>query len=238
MTSARRPAPVEVSRGTPVPAPPAEAVAYFGPHLPQLVAYAGLLAGPGVQRGLIGPREVPRLWDRHLLNCAVVSELVPPGVAVDDVGSGAGLPGIVLALHRPDLRVTLIEPLLRRSVFLTEVVAELGIGSRVQIARERAEARAAGGATADVVTARAVARLDRLLAWTLPLLRPGGQLLAMKGAAADAEVQQAAPTLRRFRAREVEVVRVGMGTVEPATTVVVVTAGGTPRTGRRAGGGR
>lgn len=211
-------------------------MAYFGPHLAHLVAYARLLAGPGVERGLIGPREVPRLWERHLLNCAVVAELIPAGVAVDDVGSGAGLPGIVLALHRPDLAVTLVEPLLRRSVFLTEVVEELGIGARVRVVRERAEERAAAGPTADVVTARAVAGLDRLVAWTLPLLRPGGQLLALKGAEVDTEVEQAAPVLRRYDARRVEVVRVGVGTVEPPTTVVRVTAG--PAAGRGARGRR
>ncbi len=238
MTPAPGPDPAEVSRETSAPPPPPSAVDFFGARLPLVVAYADLLAGPGVERGLIGPREVPRLWERHLLNCAVVAELVPTGAAVDDVGSGAGLPGIVLALHRPDLRVTLVEPLLRRAVFLAEVVATLGIGDRVLVERSRAEDRAAAGPTADVVTARAVAGLDRLARWTLPLLRPGGVLLAFKGAGAAQEVEQASQVLSGLGAQRVEVVRVGVGTVEPATTVVRVTVRGGPVAVRGRGGRR
>ncbi|HEX6328516.1 MAG TPA: 16S rRNA (guanine(527)-N(7))-methyltransferase RsmG, partial [Jiangellaceae bacterium] len=133
-----------------------------------------MLAGPGIERGLLGPREVPRLWDRHLLNCAVIQDAVAQGATVLDVGSGAGLPGVVLAVVRPDLAVTLVEPLLRRSVFLGEVVAELRL-SNVNVVRSRAE-ELHGKVIADVVTARAVAPLDRLARWTIPLVRTGGLL--------------------------------------------------------------
>ena len=143
-------------------------------------------------RGLIGPREAPRLWDRHLLNCAVLGEVVPRGVAVADVGSGAGLPGLVLAIARPDLRVTLVEPLLRRTRFLDEVVDLLGLQAQVEVLRGRAE-ELADGRTFDVVTARAVAPLERLARWCLPLVAPGGELVAMKGASAPAEVVEAGP---------------------------------------------
>jgi 16S rRNA (guanine527-N7)-methyltransferase len=215
------------------PAAPPAARAFFGDHLEVMTAYASLLAGAGVERGLIGPREVPRLWDRHLLNCAVVAELIRSGAAVDDVGSGAGLPGMVLALIRPDLEVTLVEPLLRRATFLTEAVGQLGLGN-VSVVRERAEDRARRRAgAADVVTARAVAPLGRLVGWCLPLVRPGGCLLAFKGQTADAEVEAARADLRRAGAASVEVLKVGAGVVEPATTVVRVVPGAVPRRARR-----
>jgi 16S rRNA (guanine527-N7)-methyltransferase len=211
---------VHVSRETVLaPAPPAAAVEFFGAGVDRMAAYAGLLAGAGVERGLIGPREVPRLWERHLLNCAVIAELIPVGSAVEDVGSGAGLPGIVLALCRPDLRITLVEPLLRRSVFLDEACAELGLPN-VTVVRQRAEDRK--GAGADVVTARAVAPMDRLAGWCLPLLRPGGVLLALKGASATDELVQHADAIRRVGGRDCEVVIVGTGVVDPPTTVVQV----------------
>ena len=126
-----------VSRGT--PPPPSSVAGVFHARLPLVEAYADWLAGPGIERGLIGPREVPRLWDRHVLNCAALAEVVPPGRRVADVGSGAGLPGLVLAIARPDLRVTLIEPLLRRTTFLEEVVADLGLGEQVTVVRGRAD---------------------------------------------------------------------------------------------------
>src|SRR6185437_14113827 len=135
--------------------PPAEAERLFGEHLPAMVRYAELLAGPGVERGLIGPREVDRLWERHLLNCGAVAEVIAPGLDVVDVGSGGGLPGLVLAIARPDLRITLLEPLLRRTVFLSECVEVLGLRN-VEVRRGRAE-EWAGRVAADVVTARAVA---------------------------------------------------------------------------------
>jgi 16S rRNA (guanine527-N7)-methyltransferase len=198
----------------------------LGPHLDLMIRFARLLAGPGAERGLIGPRETERLWDRHLLNCAVVSELIDAGAHVDDVGSGAGLPGMVLALVRPDLEVTLVEPLLRRSTFLLEAVDELGV-SNVRVVRVRAEDRArevvAGVLPpADVATARAVAPLGQLAAWCLPLLRPGGSLLALKGAAASSEVDAAESELRAAGAARVELLSVGHGVVDPPTTVVRV----------------
>ena len=146
--------------------------------------YAELLATDGVTRGLIGPRETDRLWDRHLLNCAVVAELLPEHGRLVDIGSGAGLPGVVLAMLRPSLEVMLLEPLLRRSVFLEECVAELGLANAT-VLRARAEDKAAAQMQADIATARAVAPLDRLVGWAAGLLRPGGQLLAIKGQSAD-----------------------------------------------------
>lgn len=222
----------DVSRETVLPPPPEVARQVFGESLAAVVAYAELLAGPGVLRGLIGPREVGRLWERHLLNCAVMAELVPLGAAVDDVGSGAGLPGIVLALCRPDLTVTLVEPLLRRTVFLEEVVSELGLGN-VVVARQRAEERARTGPSADVVTARAVAPLDRLAGWCLPLLRSDGVLLAVKGAAATEELQAAAAAILAAGGRDSEVVVVGTGLVDPPTTVVRVRRSPVSPAGRR-----
>ena len=148
-----------------------------------------LLADAGVKRGLIGPREVPRLWERHLLNCAVLSEVVPEGVTVCDVGSGAGLPGIPLALVRPDLKITLLEPLLRRTNFLQEVVELLGL-DHVTVVRGRAEEVLGKLPPVHVVTARAVAPLDRLAGWGVPLLRPYGEMLALKGDTAEEELEE------------------------------------------------
>lgn len=219
-----------------LPAPPAAAAEVFGGALDRAVAYAQLLATDGTVRGLLGPREVPRLWDRHLLNSAVVAELIPTGARAVDVGSGAGLPGIPLALARADLALTLLEPLARRAAFLTEARDRLRLPN-VTVLRGRAEEpavrRELGGA--DVVTARAVAPLDRLAGWALPLLRPGGVLLAIKGDAAAAELDAARPVLARLGAGGAEVVRCGVGTVDPAATVVVVSRGTVRSTAR---GGR
>lgn len=181
--------------------------------------YADLLATDGVVRGLIGPREVGRLWSRHLANCAVLEELVPPGALVADVGSGAGLPGLPLAIVRPDLRVVLVEPLLRRATFLGEAVAALGLGEQVEVLRGRAEEQTLA---VDVVTARAVAPLDRLAGWTLPLARVGGTLLALKGEGAADEVSASAAALERLGGGQIEVLTCGAGVVEPPTTVVRV----------------
>jgi 16S rRNA (guanine527-N7)-methyltransferase len=194
----------------------------FGDTLLAVQAYARLLAGPGVERGLIGPHEIPRLWDRHLLNSAVIADLVPHPASVVDLGSGAGLPGIVLALLLPDCEVTLLEPMLRRTVFLTECVESLGLANAT-VLRGRAE-DFAGKLTADVVTARAVAPLDRLAALALGLLRPGGIVLAVKGAKAQAEVTAARRTLRSLGVRETSVLLAGKGKVDPAATVVRLTA--------------
>ncbi|KAA1426856.1 16S rRNA (guanine(527)-N(7))-methyltransferase RsmG [Nocardioides antri] len=156
--------------------------------------YGQLLATDGVVRGLIGPREVPRLWDRHVVNCALLATALPREATVADIGSGAGLPGLVIALARPDVRVTLVEPLLRRTTFLEEVVVSLGLGN-VVVRRDRAEALH-GNQTFDVVTARAVAPLERLLRWCMPLVAPAGALLAMKGESAEEEVATASAVLR------------------------------------------
>ena len=205
--------------------PPAEAAGVFGGALDQARRYAELLATDGVTRGLIGPRETDRLWDRHLLNCAVVAELLPEHGQVVDIGSGAGLPGIVLAMLRPSLQVTLLEPLLRRSVFLEECVAELGLANAT-VLRARAEDKAAAQLRADIATARAVAGLGRLAGWAARLLRPGGQLLAIKGQSAEAELAAAGPVLSRLGVRSAEVLQAGDGRVVSATTVVRVVMGG------------
>jgi 16S rRNA (guanine527-N7)-methyltransferase len=192
----------------------------FGAALPRAERYAEVLATSGVVRGLIGPRETPRLWSRHLLNCAVVAEALPARAAVADIGSGAGLPGVVIALARPDLAVTLVEPLLRRSTFLDEVVSELAL-THVQVVRARAE-QLHGERTFDAVTSRAVAPLDRLARWCLPLVGPTGVMLAMKGASAAAEVLAAEPTLRSLGALPAEVIQLGLTVIDPPTTVVRV----------------
>lgn len=168
----------------------------WGFAVPALHQYEQRLATVGLERGLIGPREVDRLWDRHILNSAVLEACVPEGADVIDVGSGAGLPGIPLALVRPDVHVTLLEPLLRRSVFLEETVAELGLSDRVQVIRGRAEDRRVP--PAQIVTARAVAALDKLLLWCWPLVRSGGSLVALKGERAQEEIDAAAPRLKKL----------------------------------------
>lgn len=210
-----------VSRET--PDPPDIARRVFGSALPAAARYADLLADAGVVRGLLGPREAPRLWERHLVNCALLAEGLPRDSRVADVGSGAGLPGVVLALCRPDLQMTVIEPLQRRAEFLREVVEELGL--EVDVARARAE-DLHGTLRFDVVVSRAVAPLPKLLAWCLPLASPGGQVLAMKGASADQELLGAQKTLRQLRSRgeagSAEVVRFGVGLVDPPTTAIRV----------------
>ena len=191
----------------------------------RLQSYAEFLASAGVERGLLGPREVPRLWDRHLLNCAVVAPMVPAGAHVIDVGSGAGLPGLVWAIVRPDITLTCLESLQRRATYLEEAVAALGLTDRVHIVRARAEdvvrGRASEGSLrGDIVTARAVAPLDKLAGWTVPLLKPGGDLLALKGQSAAEEVEAARGVLERLGIDAVEIVQCGEGIVDPATTVV------------------
>jgi 16S rRNA (guanine527-N7)-methyltransferase len=208
-----------------IPPGPPEAVDVFGDALAQARRYAELLATDGVARGLIGPRETGRLWDRHLLNCAVVAELLPERGTLVDVGSGAGLPGVVLAMLRPSLQVILLEPLLRRSVFLEECVVELGL-SNATVVRARAEGKAAAHIKADIATARAVAPLDRLVGWAAPLLRPGGELLAIKGQSAEEEIAAAQGVLSRLGVRSAEVLQAGQGRVISATTVVRVVMGG------------
>jgi 16S rRNA (guanine527-N7)-methyltransferase len=205
------------------PAMPEIAGTIFGQAAPKAKQYAQMLAGPGVDRGLIGPNEIPRVWERHLLNCAVVADLVPGPCSLADLGSGAGLPGIVLALLLPDTEVTLLEPMARRAAFLTECVSGLGLGN-ARVWRARAE-ELAGTLAVDVVTARAVAPLGRLAALAVRLLRPGGSVLAIKGAKAAQEVQAARGALARLGVQDVEVLRVGSGRVDPAATVVRLTVG-------------
>jgi 16S rRNA (guanine527-N7)-methyltransferase len=196
---------------------PASAAGVFGSALPAAVTFAGLLATRGVEQGLLGPREVPRLWDRHLLNCAVVAELIEPRRStLLDIGSGAGLPGLVLAILRPEMAVTLLEPMERRCRFLAEAVTELGLAN-VSVLRGRAEDVTL---RTDVVTARAVAPLPRLAELAIRVVRPGGVVLAIKGRTAAEELRAAGPVLRRIGARDAQVVRAGHGKVVPATTVV------------------
>ncbi|GAA1850012.1 16S rRNA (guanine(527)-N(7))-methyltransferase RsmG [Asanoa iriomotensis] len=207
---------------TDLPVPPAVASVVFGDRLPLAARYASLLATDGVVRGLIGPREAPRLWDRHLLNCAVMTDLIPSGASVIDVGSGAGLPGIVLAVARPDLSVVLVEPLARRTAFLAEVVTALGLDAVVTVVRGRAEEVRAAVDPADVVTARAVAPLDRLAGWCLPLTAPGGRLLALKGASASDEIAEHQTAIGRLGGATPVVRQCGVGLVDPPTTVVEI----------------
>ena len=196
---------------------PDTAASVFGAALPAAVTYAGILATRGVEQGLIGPHEVPRLWGRHLLNCAVVAELIEPRPAtLLDLGSGAGLPGLVLAMVLPGTAVTLLEPMERRCRFLAECTAELGLAN-VTVLRGRAEDVTI---RTDVVTARAVAPLPRLAELAMGVVRPGGTVLAIKGRTAAEELRAAGPVLRRLGARDARVVRAGQGKVDPATTVV------------------
>jgi 16S rRNA (guanine527-N7)-methyltransferase len=195
--------------------------------LPSAQRYVERLATDGVTRGLIGPREVSRLWERHVLNSAAVAEAVPPGARVVDVGSGAGLPGIPLGLSRPDVTLTLVEPMARRVEFLDEVVAELAdpAGLPWRVVRGRAEDRSVVGAVGavDVVTARAVAPLPRLVGWCRGLMRPGTQLVALVGARALEELPGLIPELEAAGMRDVHPRAVGAALGEAATTVVVMT---------------
>ncbi|MFV2102191.1 16S rRNA (guanine(527)-N(7))-methyltransferase RsmG [Micromonospora sp. LOL_024] len=225
------PGPAAVPPGTPNPAAASlrpdlagAARRLFGDRLDLAAAYAELLATDGVVRGLLGPREAPRIWDRHLLNCAAVAELIPPGVTVLDVGSGAGLPGLVLAIARPDIAVTLVEPLARRTAFLEEAVDELMLTESVRVFHGRAEEAVAGPdpLRGEVVTARAVAPLDRLAGWCLPLTGTGGRLLALKGASAAVEVTEHAQAVHRLGGGTPILHRCGAGIVDPPATVVEI----------------
>lgn len=191
----------------------------FGDRLALAQRYADLLATTGIAHGLVGPREAPRLWERHLVNCAVMESLVPQDETVIDIGSGAGLPGLVLAVARPDLRLHLVEPLLRRTTWLEAAVDALGLDN-VTVHRGRAEDV---DLRAPVVTARAVASLDKLVRWSFPLLDPGGRLLALKGEAAAAELDDAAALLGRIGVETAEMRVLGEGRVsEPVRVVEIV----------------
>lgn len=205
--------------GERAPAPPAVAQALLGDRLPALLPYAALLVDEGVRWGLLGPREPARLWERHLLNCAVVETMVPPDVRLLDIGSGAGLPGLVLALVRPDLEVVVVDSLLRRVRFLEYAVDVLGLSGRVTVLRARAEELPSRWCS-PVATARAVAPLARLAGWCLPLLAGGGELLALRGALAREELRADEAALRALGVRHAEVVRCGEGLLAEPTTVV------------------
>jgi len=176
---------MSVSRETLIPA-------YFGERKEEVSRYAEILGTWGIERGLIGPKEGDRIWERHIANCIPITTLIEEGVSLIDIGSGAGLPGIVIALARPDLKVTLLEPLQRRFDFLNEVVAELKLD--IAVARGRAESFRG---SFQVITARAVAPLPKLLTVSWHLVAPGGALLAMKGEAAQEELAEAEVEARK-----------------------------------------
>jgi 16S rRNA (guanine527-N7)-methyltransferase len=206
-----------------IPSPPPAAREVFGDRLATVERYVALLAGPGTSRGLIGPREIDRVWDRHILNCSVVAELVPSPCTLVDIGSGAGLPGVVLAILLPHVSVILVESMQKRSAFLCECVAELGLAN-VEVRRSRAE-DLVGEVSADVVTARAVAPLPRLVEWAAGVARPGGTILAIKGDRATDELRQARGVLRGLGVRRAEILAVGQDRVEPGTVVVRIVVG-------------
>lgn len=207
------------------PPPPRSAAEVFGERLPLAIRYADLLATTGIEHGLIGPRETPRLWDRHILNCAVMESLLPHRVRLVDIGTGAGLPGIVLAIARPDLQITLVEPLQRRTRWLEKAVSDLELG-QVTVLRGRAE-DFPGRLQAPVVTARAVARLDQLYHWSWPLLPVGGRLLALKGQSASEELEESRDRLARMGAAQAQVLLAGEGVIDPPARVIEVVRGET-----------
>lgn len=218
----------------------ARAESFFGDRFVLAVAYNELLRSDGIDHGLIGPREGSRLWSRHLLNCAVLRELVDPTQLVADVGSGAGLPGIPMAIATPGLQVALIEPLERRAAFLSSAVGTLGLGGQIQVVRARAEDVPHLNGSFDVVTARALAPLSGLLGWTVPLAKTGGRVVAMKGAKVRDELAAARRELRQYGVQEWYVHSLGQGIATPPTTVVEFVVGErpppkAPRSDRRSG---
>ena len=212
--------------GRPPAAPPA-AAHVFGPRLPLAEAFAAILADTGVSHGLIGPREVPILWERHVLNCAVVSEAFPESAELVDVGSGAGLPGLALAIARPDLHIHLVEPMLRRTTWLSDTVAALGLDG-VEVHRGRAE-EFHGRIAVPFATARAVARIDKLARWTFPLLQDGGTLVALKGSQAAEELAAEEPVLRRLGLVAARVQSYGAEQLEVPTVTIELTVGARPK---------
>ncbi len=206
----------------------------FGGSLASARLYTDWLVSAGVERGLIGPREPDRIWSRHVLNCAVLSSVVPADATVVDVGSGAGLPGIPLAIARPDVRVTLVEPLERRTAFLDEVVAALEL-TNVRVLRGRADEVVDRCGGADVVTSRAVAPLARLMTWSAPLARIGGEILAMKGSSAAEEIERDRQAVANLGVGELSVLTVGDGVVDPPTYVIRGLVRSSGRAGRKGG---
>ena len=209
-----------------VPPAPAGAAQVFGDRLALAERFAAFLSDSGVSHGLIGPREVPRLWERHVLNCAVIHPAIAEGQMVIDVGSGAGLPGLALAIARPDLEIHCVEPMLRRTNWLSMAVDDAEL-SNVTVHRGRAE-EFWGVLSAPVVTARAVARLGLLATWCLPLLLPGGSMLAIRGASVAAELETERGGLRRLGAVDDVIESYGGGVVDPPTTVLRVVLGDRP----------
>lgn len=201
-------------------AEPAAAVDLFGANIDTARAFARNLADEGEKRGLIGPLELPRLWSRHILNCAIVAPLLRPG-RVGDVGSGAGLPGLVLAIARPDVSFVLIEPMERRVAWLNDQVSALDLRN-VEVNRSRAE-DVRLTQPLDQVTARAVSAFRTLIPLTAPLVRPGGELVLMKGAGAAAEVEAAAKAVRKYKLTDVEVITLGDGVLDEVTRVIKAT---------------
>lgn len=199
---------------------PAEAARLFGAQLEVARAFANNLADQGEKLGLIGPLELPRLWSRHILNCAIVAPLLRPGV-VGDVGSGAGLPGLVLAIARPDVTFVLIEPMERRVAWLNDQIAALGLTNTTVIRARAEDVRLEH--PLDQVTARAVSAFRTLIPLTAPLLRPGGEMLLMKGAGAQSEIEAAAKAIRKYRLSNVEVITLGEGVLPDVTRVIKAT---------------
>jgi 16S rRNA (guanine527-N7)-methyltransferase len=198
-------------------AEPAVAATLFGDRIEVARSFTNELARRGEELGLIGPLELPRLWTRHILNSALVAPLLEAGASVGDVGSGAGLPGLVLAIARPDVTMTLIEPMERRCDWLRGEADRLGL-ENVRVVRARAE-DVADELVLDQVTARAVSALSKLIPLTVPLVRSGGQLILMKGARVDDEVAAARKVILRKRLEDVEVLELGVGVVEETTRV-------------------
>lgn len=190
----------------------------FGDRASLAEAYHESLATTAAERGFIGPKEVDRLWERHILNCAVISEAFDQGLKVADIGSGAGLPGIPLAIARPDLKITLIEPLLKRSTYLGEVARELGL-ENVTVVRGRAEDQAK--AQFDAVTSRAVAPLGKLAGWSLPLLQGGGRMIAMKGESVSEELERDLDAITKAGGVDPLIFTVGEFLDQPTTLISI-----------------
>ena len=198
---------------------PAEAKSVFGSNITKAVAYAAALVEDSDQLGLLGPRELPKLWSRHILNSAVVAELLKTGESVADVGSGAGLPGIPMAIARPDVHFVLIEPMERRANWLQKQVDQLEL-ENVDVLRARAEE--VGRSDFDVVTARAVSALPKLLRMTVDLIRPGGRLIALKGERASVEIEESKPLAKKLKLKSFDIVFAGEQLLNEPTRVVVV----------------